>query len=120
MYTESFNSFEQSTQNSFEQSTQSVMYRSVGGVIFIIVGMILRGLGREGVADSGFMLDTEKERKDLEPINRTFGSQLNDGLEEVDLKRHLGQNPIIKIKCQSCKHLNDEHDKFCSGCGKEI
>ncbi len=104
----------------FKEKLKNQMFRAGSAVILISIGTILLALGRRGIAGAGLILDTERERKDLEPINRMRGRQLNDALEEVDLKQHLAQNQIIKIKCQSCAHLNDEHDNFCSGCGKKI
>jgi hypothetical protein len=92
------------------------------GVVAVAIGQFMRKVGRKGLAGSGVILDMEKEKKDMEPINRMRGGQINDTLEEVDLKSHLGRSEkqIIKIRCTKCKHLNDEEDKFCGGCGSAI
>jgi len=106
--------------DNFKHRAKNQMFRAIGGIVLIGIGKLLQSLGRNGVAGSGLILDTQRERKDLEPINRMLGGQLNDALEESNLKSHLGQNQIIKVRCQLCKHLNDEYDNFCGGCGKEI
>ena len=108
--------------DNFEQQARNEALLSISGFILIIIGSIFQSIGRNGLAGSGWFLDTEQERKDLEPINRMKGGQLNDVLEEANLKEHLGNShqTVIKIRCQSCRHLNDENDKFCGGCGKRI
>lgn len=68
----------------FDSQAKSEMFRFGGGMLLIIIGKICQSLGRLGVAGSGFILDTEKERKDLEPISRMLGGQLHDALEETD------------------------------------
>ena len=65
----------------------------------------------------------EQERKDTEPINRLRGGQIKDTLEEVNLAKHLGRDKgqtVIKVRCPHYRYLNDEVDKFCGNCGKEL
>ncbi|MFT6938257.1 MAG: hypothetical protein ACJA1N_002563 [Saprospiraceae bacterium] len=108
--------------DNFDQQARRGMFLSFGGMFLIIIGTGIKSIAKKGLAGSGLFLDTEQEIEDLEPLNRMKGKQLNHTLEEVNLKEHLGlkNNEIIKIRCQSCKHLNDEHDNFCGGCGVRI
>lgn len=108
--------------DNFDSKAASAQLRGFSGLILAAIGRGLQSLGRNGVAGSGWVLDTEQERKDLEPINRMRGKQLNDVLEEANLNKHLGQNQhqTIKIRCRNCRHLNDETNRFCGGCGKKI
>lgn len=98
------------------------MIKAISGMILIFIGVILQNVGRKGLAGSGIILDTEQERKDLEPINRMMGGQLNDFLEETHLKNHFGskEHTTIKVRCKNCKSLNDEKNNFCGECGKEL
>ncbi|BDS12045.1 zinc ribbon domain-containing protein [Aureispira anguillae] len=106
----------------FDQQMSSHFFRAIGGMLSIIIGGFLLFVGKLGLAGSGLVLDTEQKRKDLEPINRMLGKQLGDVLEASNIKSHFGQqnHQIIKIRCQSCNHLNDEQNKFCGKCGKKI
>ncbi|MBK9735286.1 MAG: zinc ribbon domain-containing protein [Saprospiraceae bacterium] len=92
------------------------------GFIFIAGGFALTALGRSGLAGSGLILDTAQEREDRRPQNYLIGEQINDVLEKVNIEKLFPQasETIIKIRCTSCSHLNDENDKFCGGCGTSL
>ena len=52
---------------------------------------------------------------------------INDTLEEIDLAKSVVNNlsnkkseSVIKIRCQTCKALNDEDAKFCKECGEPL
>ena len=65
------------------------------------------------------------------PHNKARGGMLSDtlsGMDEQVINSKLGNlgrsakssEPAIKIRCQSCGHLNDETDKFCGECGAKM
>ncbi len=94
---------------------------------FAFVGMFISGFGnaickiaKEGPAASGLILDPKKEREDKKELNKGIGGQLNDMIEEIPAFTTSANKELIKIKCRECGHLNDEHDKFCSNCGKSL
>ena len=76
----------------------------------------------------------EAVREIAKPYNKIQGGMLSDVVEGVDGKMvgsKIGEiiqsaniakpsEPAIKIRCQSCGHLNDETDKFCGECGAKM
>jgi hypothetical protein len=90
------------------------------GMGITVCGAVMCSLARYGDAAIGLTLDPKKERIDLLEQNQGRGGQLSDILEQVPQLNLNKTKEIIKIKCQDCKHLNDEIDKFCGGCGKPI
>lgn len=76
----------------------------------------------------------EAVREIAKPYNKIQGGMLSDVVEGVDGKivgSKIGEiiqsaniakpsEPAIKVRCQSCGHLNDETDKFCGECGKPV
>lgn len=91
----------------------------VAGFVMILVGTILMGIGRLGLAGSGVILDPEKAREDLEPFARQGGGMLSDALEEVEPLKSLG-GEVIRVRCPHCKALNEEDARFCNQCGKAV
>lgn len=106
--------------SNFASNAKSEMLRAFGGMAFLIVGGIIRGIGAQGLAGSGVVLDPDKARQDLEPYSRMAGGMVKDALEEADV--NLGRRPekVIMIKCPSCGKLNEDDSKFCQECGKQI
>lgn len=106
--------------SNFASNAKSEMLRAFGGMAFLIVGGIIRGIGAQGLAGSGVVLDPDVARQDLEPYSRMAGGMVKDALEEADV--NLGRRPekVIMIKCPSCGKLNEEDSKFCQECGKQI
>ena len=97
-------------------------FRAIGGMILMIVGGIMMNVGARGLAGSGFVLDPEKARKDVEPWSRMGGGVVQDALSEVDVVKKLedrldAPEPQIKVRCRKCHTLNDETAKFCNQCG---
>lgn len=88
------------------------------GFILIIIGQFISVLGARGAAGSGLILDPKQAREDLKPYSSQVGGMINDALEEVDLINN--EKEVIKIRCQSCKALNDEDAKYCKKCGAEL
>lgn len=94
------------------------MANSFIGFIMIIIGQFISNLGARGAAGSGLILDPKQAREDLKPYSSQVGGMLNDVLDEVDLNTETKE--VVKIRCQSCKTLNDEDSKYCKKCGNEL
>ncbi len=88
------------------------------GFVLIIIGVIISNIGARGVAGSGLILDPKQAREDLKPYSSQVGGMINDALEEVELISDSKE--VVKIRCQSCKTLNDEDAKYCKKCGAEL
>ncbi|TQV76567.1 zinc ribbon domain-containing protein [Aliikangiella marina] len=103
-----------------ESDLNSSFIRAVIGILLIFIGSALRTMGKGGLAGSGFELNPEKERADLEPFSRMKGGMLKDALEEANIDLGNNRNRVIMIRCTACKKLNEEDSKFCQECGKAI
>ena len=88
------------------------------GFILIIIGQSISILGARGLAGSGLILDPKQAREDLKPYSSQVGGMINDALEEVDLLNESKE--VIKVRCPSCKTLNDEDAKYCKKCGAQL
>lgn len=112
----------ESNSHSFNPPNQAVPFT---GMLLIVVGKVLMSIGSRGLAGTGIVLDPQQARRDVEPWSRMGGGMLQDALEEVEVARHLKQlqdnaTAIVKVRCQGCQSLNDEHAKFCNQCGGAI
>jgi len=97
------------------------MRRGFFGFIMIGAGGFIRNLGARGAFGSGLILDPDRAREDLNPYSSAAGGMLNDALKEVGLlKKNDSGKSEIRIRCQSCRELNEEDARFCKSCGKEI
>jgi hypothetical protein len=99
--------------------------RAVVGMIFAVLGMGMMSVGRRGAAGAGIVLDPQQAREDLEPWSRMKGGMMQDGMEELHVVRKMEESfptpaPQIKVRCPSCKALNDENDRFCGQCGSQM
>lgn len=110
--------------DNFNERASSEMFRAFGGMALLVIGSVLMGIGRKGLAGSGIVLDPEKARDDVEPWSRMSGGMMNDALSEVDLVQDLrkgaGKDSIIKVRCRGCGALNDEDAKFCDQCSQPM
>lgn len=109
--------------NPFGMGPGSFMARPIIGMILMISGSVVRTIGARGAAGSGLVLDPEKAREDLKPFSEATGSIINDVVSNIDLldkDDDSHEKEIIKIRCKSCKSLNDEDAKFCKSCGQEL
>ena len=88
------------------------------GFILIIIGQSISILGARGLAGSGLILEPKQAREDLKPYSSQVGGMINDALEEVDLLNESKE--VIKVRCPSCKTLNDEDAKYCKKCGAQL
>lgn len=97
---------------------------AVIGIILIAVGSIIKNVGAKGAAGSGLILDPDKAREDLKPLNEAMGGMLNDVISNVDALDNIIKNPeekeVIKIRCRNCQGLNDEDAKYCKSCGQTL
>lgn len=99
-------------------SSSNPMANGFIGFILIIIGQFTSILGAKGAAGSGLILDPKQARDDLKPYSSQVGGMLSDVLDEVDLNKDTKE--VIKIRCTSCKSLNDEDAKYCKKCGAEL
>jgi hypothetical protein len=111
----------------FDRRVKGEMCTALCGMGLMVVGGILMRVGAVGAAGSGFILDPEQARKDVEPWARMGGGVADDALSEIGLARkleeRLGQKesePKIKVRCRQCQALNDETAKFCNQCGATL
>jgi hypothetical protein len=109
----------------FVDRAKSEGFRAFGGMFLMIIGGIMSNVGAKGWAGSGFLLDPEKARKDVEPWSRMGGGVIQDALSEVGVVKKLedrldSPEPQVKVRCGKCQALNDETAKFCSQCGAVI
>jgi hypothetical protein len=119
-----FFSVGRSMNDPFGQNQPPSFSNSVIGLVLIIAGFIIMNIGARGAAGSGLLLDPEKAREDLKPFNEAKGGMINDVISNIDIVGNLTKpqenKEVIKIRCKSCKSLNEEDAKFCKECGKEI
>lgn len=99
-------------------SNSNPMANGFIGFILIIIGQFISFIGLRGKAGSGLILDPKQAREDLKPYSSQVGGMLNDVLDEVNLATNVKE--VVKIRCQSCKALNDEDAKYCKECGTEL
>jgi len=109
----------------FDGQVRSAALRGSGGMILMIVGNVLMSIAAKGLVGSGIVLDPEQARKDVEPWSRMTGGVLQDTLSEVDVVNKVVDQlqpaeQQIKVRCRSCKALNDENAKFCDQCGESL
>ncbi|AZR72116.1 hypothetical protein BBF96_01130 [Anoxybacter fermentans] len=111
----------------FDSIVGGFAIRGVSSFTLIIIGGVLMIVGRAGLAGSGIILDPERAREDLKPWNRVKGGMINDTLNEIDVVKTVTRKlsgeeaePVIKVRCSSCRTLNDEDAKFCKNCGKSL
>jgi len=72
--------------SNFEQRGRSIGTRAVVGIVLVVIGGILTGIGRMGLAGSGIKLDPEEARRDVEPWARMTGGVVKDALDEAGIK----------------------------------
>ncbi len=109
---------------------QSLFGRAIFGFGLMFVGGILMNLGRAGLRGSGAILDPHGARDDLKPWNQARGGMLDDTLGSSEIVgRLLDKNndkddaeprEIVRVRCPSCRTLNDEDAKFCDNCGAAL
>ncbi len=115
--------------DNFHGRAQSSMTRAFVGMILIVIGGVVKGIGKRGLAGSGVILDPQQEREDMEPWSRMSGGMTNDAMSEIDLVNNMndrltgpdhGSKETIKVRCRECRTLNDEDAKFCDECGAKM
>lgn len=114
--------------DNFEDNARSSAIRAFGGMGLLILGGIIMGVGRRGLAGSGAVLDPKQAREDLEPYSRMAGGMIKDALDESGIRIGSAGRPgpekiierVIMIKCPACGKLNEEDSKFCQECGDKL
>ena len=91
------------------------------GVVLVIVGGVLRGVGARGLAGSGVLLDPRKAREDLNPYTHAAGGMVRDAVKGFqEAAGSASPQEVVKLRCPSCRALNEENAKFCSQCGQAL
>lgn len=114
--------------NEFESGMNSMAITAISGMVLIIIGAIVTQIGVKGAAGSGLILDPDKAREDLKPWSEMTGGIINDAVSQIDAINTIKpdgeskskSNTEVKVRCRSCKALNDEDAKFCKNCGEEL
>lgn len=114
--------------HNFEDNARSDIFRAFGGMGLLILGGIIMGVGRRGLAGSGAVLDPKQAREDLEPYSRMAGGMFKDALDESGISLGSASRPgpqkvverVVMIKCPACAKLNEEDSKFCQECGDKL
>lgn len=97
------------------------MVRGVIGFIMMFIGAILRGVGARGLAGSGVVLDPERAREDLAPYTSAIGGMARDAVDSFKAEGgEKEEEPLVMVRCRSCRALNREGAKFCDQCGTEL
>jgi len=104
---------------------RALVLRVVLGVGCFLMGLLLRKIGIRGLAGSVVILSPPGAREDLEPWSRAAGGLVNAALSEVEAVKKISGGlaegkEAIRVRCRSCRALNDEEARYCSQCGKEI
>jgi hypothetical protein len=97
-------------------------------VACLVLGLLLRKIGIRGLAGSLVILDPPRARADLEPWSRAAGGLVDAALSEAGTLKEIAASasnagragPEVKVRCPSCKALNDEKGRFCGQCGKPL
>lgn len=107
---------------SFDPSSGPNPMRALLGMGIMVVGGICRAVGVGGLAGSGILIDPQRERQELKPWSKMAGGMMNDALEEVEVVKNTSSagQEVIKVRCPSCRTLNDENAKFCDQCGQAL
>ena len=106
--------------SNFDSNAKSDGFRAFGGMALLIIGGIIRGIGAQGLAGSGVVLDPQKARGELEPYSRMAGGMVKDAIDEAGIRVNPEPKQVIMLKCLSCGSLNQETAKFCQECGAKM
>lgn len=104
------------------------------GFGLILIGQLLRNLGRKGLAGSGLLLSPQGETRDNEPWDRSKGHRVANAVDEFQdniggqsagVASFLGAAQaqpveVVKVRCRSCGYLDNESDRFCGKCGQPL
>jgi hypothetical protein len=97
--------------------------RALTGMGIMVLGSILMSIGSKGLAGSGIILSPDKAREDLKPWSHMAGGMLDDALSQSQRVTEAvgGKNEeVVKVRCPSCRALNDDDAKFCDECGTKL
>ena len=107
--------------NRSHRSNEPNFMVALAGMGLVLVGGICRSVGAAGLAGSGILIDPERQREELKPWSKMAGGMLSDALEEVETSpEDAVPVEVVKVRCRSCRALNDENAKFCDQCGEPL
>jgi len=91
------------------------------GFVLILAGALLRGVGARGLAGSGLKLDPQQAREELHPYTDALGGMVRDAADSFKQEGGAAEEKTrVMVRCQACRALNDEADKFCGQCGQAL
>ncbi len=91
------------------------------GFVLILAGALLRGVGARGLAGSGLKLDPQQAREELQPYTDALGGMVRDAADSFKQEGGTAEEKTrVMVRCQACRALNDETDKFCGQCGQAL
>jgi len=96
--------------DNFDSQGRSFALRLVGGIGMLIVGSVLMGIGKTGLAGSGVVLDPQRAREDLEPWSRMTGGMVKDVLDEsgVSIGSPAAEEPDFAERLRKLHALHQE------------
>lgn len=74
-----------------ESGMSSMMMRAIAGMVMMMVGGVMTGIGRMGLAGAGVVLDPELARRDVEPWARMAGGVVKDAMDEAGVRLGGGE-----------------------------
>ena len=74
-----------------EGGMSSMMMRAIVGMVMMMVGGVMTGIGRMGLAGAGVVLDPELARRDVEPWARMAGGVVKDAMDEAGVRLGGGE-----------------------------
>lgn len=95
---------------------------AVIGMVLLVIGRTLRSAGARGLAGSGLVLDPQRAKEELSTYSEAVGGMVRDAVNafEKDKDKMTDSSSIIKVRCHSCRALNDEDAAYCKSCGKPL
>ncbi|MBN1916297.1 MAG: SHOCT domain-containing protein [Verrucomicrobia bacterium] len=101
--------------DSFETDARSSMIRGIVGMAMMIVGGIVQGIGRLGMAGSGVVLNPERAREGMEPWSRMTGGMIKDALDEASVDLGAARNTRPKSQSDFDEKLRKLHRLYEEG-----
>ena len=116
--------------NAYRTERANPISNALWGMGLMVVGGMLMSFGSRGLAGSGVILDPQQAREDLKPWSHMAGGMIDDAATQSQtLSRITGsanqsnaseEQQTVKVRCATCRTLNDEEAKFCDECGAAL
>ena len=117
--------------NAYKTEPANPIVNAFWGMGLMVAGAMLMSFGSRGLAGSGVILDPQQAREDLKPWSHMAGGMIDDAATQSQtLSRIAGsmdentsvhkEEQTVKVRCATCRTLNDEAAKFCDECGAAL